>query len=55
MTHTTKRLSHRLLGIFALIIALAMVTGCDGQADSSAALHDFLLDVARGALAAYLL
>lgn len=55
MTHTTIRLNHRLPGIIALIIAIVAVAGCDGQADSGATLHDFLFDVARSALAAYLL
>ena len=55
MTHTTIRLTHRLPGIIALIIALGVATGCDGRADSGAALHNFLFDVARSALAAYLL
>lgn len=45
----------RSLWILSASAGLALLTGCDGQADLGAALYDFVIDFARSALAAFLL
>lgn len=55
MMRERKRLAYRLLGIVWMAISLGLAAGCDGPADSGAALGDFVIDFARSAWAAFLL
>lgn len=55
MTLQTTRGTHHRFAIVAMTFALCLVAGCDGQTDPGVAIRDFVVDFARGALAAFLL
>ncbi len=55
MMPRTERSSRGLLRIVAITSALALLAGCNGQAEAGATLGDFVLEFARSALAAFFL
>lgn len=55
MTHFPGWPARRVLYVAATALSLGVLTGCDAQDGPAAALRDFLTDLARSALAAFLL